>query len=73
MADTIIKLPAKITLTNTSSTRDVRFVPYRENFTAVVPATKSIELEAQTAGQVLYYLAQQTDDLTVTQEPKDAE
>lgn len=73
MADMTIKLPAKVTLTNGSKERAVRFVPYRENFTAVVPAGQSIELEAQTAGQVFYYLAQATEDLTVTQEPKDAE
>lgn len=74
MADIItIKLPAVITLTNTNNPKGgkaIRFVPYRENFTTVIAAGDSVKLEATTAGQVLYYLAQKTDGLTVTQEAK---
>lgn len=69
MAKVTITLPAKVTITNTSD-KAIRFVPYRENFTTVVAAGDSVELEATTAGQVLYYLAQATDGLTVTQEAK---
>lgn len=64
MATITISLPAVITLSNTSD-RAIRFVPYRENFTTVINAGDSVKLEAQTAGQVLYYLAQATDGLTV--------
>lgn len=71
MATISIKLPAKVTLTNTTSDRTVRFVPYRENFTVGILAGESIELEAQTAGQVLYYLAQATDGLKVEQAAKE--
>lgn len=66
----IIKLPAVITLSNTTRDRAIRFVPYRENFTTVIAAGDSVQLEAQTAGQVLYYLAQATDGLEVTQTAK---
>lgn len=69
MATVTITLPAKVTITNTSD-KAIRFVPYRENFTTVVAAGDSVELEATTAGQVLYYLAQATDGLTVTHEAK---
>lgn len=69
MATVTITLPAKVTITNTSD-KAIRFVPYRENFTTVVAAGDSVELEATTAGQVLYYLAQATDGLTVKQVPK---
>lgn len=65
----IISLPAVITLSNTSD-RAIRFVPYRENFTTVIAAGDSVQLEAQTAGQVLYYLAQATDGLDVKQTAK---
>lgn len=69
MTTVTITLPAKVTITNTSD-KAIRFVPYRENFTTVVAAGDSVELEATTAGQVLYYLAQATDGLTVKQVPK---
>lgn len=67
-----IKLPAKVTIENKSDIV-MRFVPYKENFTVNVAAGDKIILEAATTGQVLYYLAQATDGLEVTQEPKDAE
>lgn len=69
MATITISLPAVITLSNTSD-RAIRFVPYRENFTTVIAAGDSVQLEAQTAGQVLYYLAQATDGLKVTHTAK---
>lgn len=69
MANIEIKLPATITIENTSD-RAIGFVPYRENFTVYVQAGESVELEATTSGQVLYYLAQATDGLTVEQAAK---
>lgn len=69
MANMDIKLPAVVTLTNTAD-RAIRFIPYKENFTYVLDAGESIAIEVATAGQVLYYLAQATDGLTVTQEAK---
>lgn len=70
MASTVeIKLPAVVTLVN-GSDRAIGIVPYRENFTAYIPAGDTLKLEAETAGQVLYYLAQATDGLTVTQTVK---
>lgn len=69
MATLKIVVPAIITLTNTSS-KSISFVPYRENFTSELTAGNAIELEASTAGQVLYYLGQATTGLTVTQAAK---
>lgn len=66
---TTIKLPAMITISNKSD-HVIKFVPYRENFTTGIAAGDSVELEATTAGQVLYYLAQATDGLTVKHVPK---
>lgn len=65
----VIELPAMITLTNVSS-RVKTFNPYRENFSVEIAAGDAIELEATTAGQVLYYLAQADADLTVAEEVK---
>lgn len=73
MATLTITLPAVITITNTTSgktAREIGFVPYKENFTSYLGAGDVIKLEAKTSGQVLYYLAQETDGLTVTQEAK---
>lgn len=67
---TEIKLPAVITITNTTANKSISFVPYRENFVTYLAAGDTVKLEAQTAGQVLYYLAQATKGLEVTQEPK---
>lgn len=69
MADLEIVLPAVITITNTSD-RAIGFVPYRENFTVYVQAGDVVKLEATTAGQVFYYLAQATEGLTVEQAAK---
>jgi hypothetical protein len=66
--DTIVKLnvPATITITNVSD-KTVGFVPYRENFQHDIVAGDVVTLQAKTVGQVLYYLAQGSKDLTVTQ------
>ncbi len=65
-----IALPAIVSLENTGD-RKVGFVPYMENFTTYLNAGDSIEITANTVGQVLYYLAQATDGLSVSQEPVD--
>lgn len=67
---TTIKLPALVTITNTTADKAIGFVPYRENFTTYIPAGDVVILEATTAGQVLYYLAQATEGLTVSQAEK---
>lgn len=64
---TVIELPALITITNTSD-KVKSFVPYRENFSYDVKPGDAIELEATTVGQVLYYMSQETEGLTVEQE-----
>lgn len=65
----VIDLPAIVTLTNISN-KVKAFNPYRENFMVEIAAGDSIELEATTAGQVLYYLAQADKDLTVSEVAK---
>ena len=75
MATTTISLPANITITNKTSesagdARVIGFVPYRENFTSYLQPGGAVVLEATTSGQVLYYMAQATDGLTVTQAAK---
>lgn len=70
METTEIKLPAVITITNKTTDKAIGFVPYRENFVTYLAAGDVVKLEAQTAGQVLYYLAQATAGLTVEQAPK---
>lgn len=67
--DTTIKLnvPALITLNNTSE-RIIGFVPYRENFQYDITGGDNVQLTATNVGQVLYYLAQATEGLEVTQE-----
>lgn len=66
---TTIEVPAIVTLKNTSK-KAIGFVPYRENFTVYVKAGDTVKLEAATAGQVFYYLAQATEGLEVTQAAK---
>ena len=60
----IIKTPAKMLITNTSKVTKA-FVPYKENFTIEVKSGDSYNITVKTLGQVLYYLAQATDGLTV--------
>lgn len=61
----IIKLPAYVTLTNKTDA-DIKFAPYKENFNTTLGANESIELVAETAGQVFYYYKQASDSLEVT-------
>jgi hypothetical protein len=44
------------------------FIAYRENFQYDIVAKDSVQLTAPNVGQVLYYLAQATEGLEVTQE-----
>lgn len=66
MAEIKIALPAKIKIVN-SSDRAIAFAPYRENFSSVLAAGKTLEFPVDRAGQVLYYLEQATDGLAVSQ------
>ena len=61
-ADIVINSPAKITIKNNSS-KVVSFIPYRENFSQEVAVGDSYEFEAKTAGQTLYYMAQDTNSM----------
>lgn len=67
MAVVSISKPAKVTLENISKTEKVGFVPYKENFTTYLSAGDKIEIIVEKAEQVLYYLAQASDKLAVTQ------
>lgn len=69
MANVEIVVPAIITIENETD-RAIGFVPYRENFTVYVKKGETITLEAATAGQVFYYLAQATEGLKVTHAAK---
>ena len=60
----IYKLPAKMVITNTSD-KVKSFLPYKETFQVNVQAGDVYNVEADTLGQVLYYLGQATDGLTV--------
>lgn len=61
-ADIVINSPAKITIKNNAS-KVVSFIPYRENFSQEVAVGDSYEFEAKTAGQTLYYMAQDTNGM----------
>ena len=56
-ADIVIPAPATITVKNTAA-KAMSFVPYRENFQFELPEGESVEFDVKTAGQVLYYIAQ---------------
>ena len=60
----IYKLPAKMVITNTSD-KVKSFLPYKETFQVNVQAGDVYNVEADTLGQILYYLGQATDGLTV--------
>lgn len=70
--DLVINVPAIVTIANNSG-KAMNFIPYRENFQQVIEANEGYSFDATTAGQVLYYLAQDTNgladggDLEVTQ------
>lgn len=66
MAAITIALPQAIKIENKSK-RAISFVPYRENFTSVLAAGKTLEFEVSNSGQVIYYLKQATEGLEVTQ------
>ena len=61
-----LNVPALITLTNTTD-RKIGFIPYRENFQYDIAGGDNVQLTATNVGQVLYYLAQATEGLEVTQ------
>lgn len=61
---TVINVPAKITIANNSD-KVMNFIPYRENFQVEVKPEDSYEFEAETAGQVLYYMSQDTNDISI--------
>ena len=64
MATLTITTPAIIKITNTGD-KAQSFQPYHENFMVTIPAGVSVELEATTVGQYLYYTKQATNNLTV--------
>ena len=61
--DLVINVPAKIIIANYTD-KAMNFIPYRENFQQEVKVGEAFEFEATTAGQVLYYLAQDTSGTT---------
>lgn len=80
-----VKVPQILKIENKTENA-VAFVPYRENFQAILAKNGAIEFEAETAGQVLYYLGQTKvtvteisafdskgdDDLTIIKTPMNA-
>lgn len=63
-ADVVINSPAKITITNNSA-KTISFIPYRENFQQEVAAGEGYTFTVKNAGQVLYYIAQDTNGFNV--------
>ena len=59
----IIYRPSSIILT--AKEKNVAFVPYRENFTYEILAGDSVQFEVKKAEEVMYYLMQENDNLTV--------
>ena len=53
-----------ITLSNVSN-KDIKFIPYRENFDYVLAAGDRISIAVNNIGQVFYYMAQQVDGLEI--------
>lgn len=67
-----IKLPATVTLKNTTD-KDIIVVPFAQNFRFVVAKNDEVKLDIlSSAEEVLYYLAQATEGLQVTQTSKAA-
>lgn len=56
----VINAPATITIVNNTG-KEANFIPYRENFQQEVAAGDSYVFNVKTAGQTLYYLAQDTN------------
>jgi len=61
----VVDLPAVITLANGTS-KDISFVPYKENFTDTVKTGDTLVIPATTSGQALYYLKQKASGFTVS-------
>ena len=61
---TIINVPATITIKNESA-KDMNFIPYRENFQVTVKPGEGYSFKVETAGQVLYYMSQDTTGIEV--------
>ena len=64
IVNTTITLPTTIKLTNKSA-NEIKFAPYKENFNTRLGAGESLVLDAETAGQVFYYLKQANGALEV--------
>lgn len=60
----VINVPATITIANNSN-KVMNFIPYRENFQVEVKPGEGYAFEAETAGQVLYYMSQDTNDISI--------
>ena len=60
----VVNVPAKITITNNSD-KVMNFIPYRENFQVEVAPKDAYVFEVETAGQVLYYMSQDTNDISI--------
>jgi hypothetical protein len=63
-SDFVINVPATITIKN-ESTKDMNFIPYRENFQVTVKPGEGYSFKVETAGQVLYYMSQDTTGIEV--------
>ena len=62
--DLVINVPAIVTIANNSG-KAMNFIPYRENFQQEIKANEGYSFDATTAGQVLYYLSQDTNTVEV--------
>lgn len=63
--DINIVLPTNITLTNISS-KNIAFVPYKENFNVSIAPADSIVMSSNCNNEVLYYLLQKNETLHVS-------
>ena len=63
VADPTYELPGNITI---AATKTTSFVPYHETFTYTVNAGDSVVIPVTTVGQVLYYIKQAVDGITVS-------
>ena len=67
-----IKLPATVKIENKATEARV-IMPYAQNFRVTIAASDSLSFDVlDNAEVVMYYLAQATDDLVVTQTAKAA-
>ena len=73
-----IKLPATVTITNTTK-EPIVIVPYAQNFTVKIPGVDAEQVGVNvlaidvlnSAAEVMYYLGQAREGLTVTQAAKE--